>query len=299
METIVELTPSMSEAQPSPDDEANIFRKGFRKVPTHSSVLVSSSPYLNSPGLREWIATESLRRNGADYPNLYGLSDMLEAADKARDIDKVETLIKAERRKNPALDRWFEERFISTYSLEDLGNNPPGSIGRQLYEHMTSLGLSMELDPRIMANPNWKPTYDIEYYNLRSGQTHDFDHLLGEVGFDVVGELFPTGLRTGNIFTHVSPELASELLLINTLNIFPWLMRSVLHYGAAWPAVWKNLSHGYEVGQKSDLLFTVKYEDLLALPPVEVRKAIGVRGFQGPVDSRAASLVFGEGRTII
>jgi ubiquinone biosynthesis protein Coq4 len=73
----------------------------------------------------------------------------------------------------------------------------------------------------------------------------------------------------------------------------------MLNYPAAWPTVWRNLTHGYEVGQQSDLLFTVKYENLLSLPPSEARNAIGMRGFKGPSSSREASRIFGEGREII
>jgi len=276
-----------------------VFMNGRRVPQTLSSVLISSSRWLNDPRIREWISTESLRRNGADYPLLYGMTELLQAIDSVRDLDRVERLIKAERRINPALDRWFEERFISTYTLDDLADNPPGSIGRLLYEHMESLGLSPELDPRRMADPSWSPKLDIEYYNLRTSQTHDFDHILGEVGFDVMAEIFPTGLRTGNMFAHVSPELAGELLVINTFIIFPWLLRTMLHYPEAWPTLWRNLTHGYEVGQQSDMLFTAKFEDVMHLSPAEARKALGVRGFRGPTDSRAASRIFGEGREII
>lgn len=291
--------PSPSVAEATNADDPVVYRRGRQTVPTLSSILVSSSPYLNDARIREWMATETLRRNGSDYPNLFGLATLIEGVDQARDVDRVETLIRAERKSNPALDRWFEERFISTYTLEELGSNPPESIGRLLYEHMVELGLSPNLDPRSMADPSWSPTYDIEYYNLRSAQTHDFDHILGEVGFDVIAEIFPTGLRMGNIFAHVSPELAGELLLLNSFIMTPWLQRTLFHYPAAWPTFWRNLSHGYEVGQQSDLLFTAKFENLLHLTPAQARDALGIRGFRGPSDSRAASRVFGEGREII
>lgn len=275
------------------------YLNGRKLLRTQSSTLISSSRWLNEPRIREWVANENLRRNGEDYPLLYGFPDAIQAIDQTRDNDRIESLIKAERKTNKVLDRWFEERHLSTYTKDDLADNPPGSVGRLLFEHMDKLGLETELDPRVQANPDWKPELDIEYFNLRSGQTHDFDHLLGEVGFDVISEVFPTGLRTGNIYKHISPELAGELLTINTFTIFPWFMRCQLHYPAAWPAMWRNLSHGYEVGQQSDCLFTAKYETILHLPPEEARKALGVRGFQGPHNSEAASLVFGEGRLII
>ena len=199
----------------------------------------------------------------------------------------------------PRLDAWFEERFISTFTLEDLGRNPAGSVGRQLYDHMAELGLSPELMHQRMENPQWAPESDFDYFTLRTGQTHDMDHLLGEVGFDVIAEIFPTGLRTGNMFAHVGPALAGELLRTNTMVIFPWFMRCMMNYPEAWPMMWHNLSHGYAVGQQSDMLFTAKMEDVWHLSPAEARDALGVRGWKGPNDSRAASRIFGEGYEII
>lgn len=278
---------------------AVVHLNGRRMVRTASSVLVSSSPWLNDARVREWVATESLRRNGADYPLLYGMHEMLGAIDQVRDRDRTEELIARERKLNPKLDAWFEERFISTFTLDDLADNPAGSVGRLLYDHMVALDLSPELLTQRMEDPDWAPTSDLDYFTLRTGQTHDFDHIIGEVGFDVMSEIFPTGLRTGNMFAHVSPELAGALLTTNSFVIFPWLMRTMLNYPEAWPQLWANFSHGYEMGQQSDLLFTVKWEDYLHLTPEAAREALGVRGFRGPSDSTAASRVFGEGRLII
>ncbi len=186
------------------------YMNNRKLIRTESSVLVSSSPLLSEPRLREWIATESLRRNGNDYPLLYGMATMVKALDETRDYERIDALIQAERKINPQLDAWFEERFISTFTLGDLGRNPAGSVGRLLYDHMAELGLSPELMHQRMEDPNWAPESDFDYFTLRTGQTHDLDHLLGEVGFDVIAEIFPTGLRTGNMFAHVGAELAGN-----------------------------------------------------------------------------------------
>ena len=275
------------------------YLNGRRMVKTESSVLTSSSRWLNDARIREWVSTESLRRNGHDYPLLYGTPVLLEAIDQVRDIDKVERLIKEERRKNPALDRWFDKRFISTYTLDDLKAYPQGSIGRQLFDYMNDHDLSPQLDPRILANPDWTPELDIEYFNMRMGQTHDFYHILGEIGFGVVAEYFITGVNTGNAFAHFSPELAGELMTVNTFIMFPWMFRTMLHYPAAWPTLWRNMTYGHELGEQSDLLFTARYEELLPLSPAEARQVLGWRGFKGPTDSKEASIIFGEGREIL
>ena len=46
------------------------YNGAAKKSTTQSSVLISSSPYLNHPELRALIAQEMLRRNGADLPRV-------------------------------------------------------------------------------------------------------------------------------------------------------------------------------------------------------------------------------------
>lgn len=275
------------------------YLNGRRKVKTESSVLVSSSRWLNDGRVREWISTENLRRNGHDYPLLYGLPTLMQAVDEVRDVEDAERLVADERRRNPAFDRWLNEGFVSTYSKDDLKAYPEGSIGRQLFEYMDEFDLSPELNSRILDNPDWKPANTLDYWNLRMGQTHDAYHILGEVGFGSVAEHFITGVITGNVFRHLGAELAGALMTVNTLIMFPWMTRTMLHYPGAWPDLWRNLSYGYEVGQQSDMLFTSKFEDIMHLTPADARAALGWRGHRDGIDSRQASLIFGEGREII
>jgi ubiquinone biosynthesis protein Coq4 len=275
------------------------YLNGRRKIRTESSVPVSSSRWLNDARVREWMATESLRRNGHDYPLLYGLPTLMEAVDQVRDVEQAEILVAQERANNPAFDRWLSEAFVSTYSKEDLRAYPEGSVGRQLFDYMDEYDLSPELNSRILADPDWKPANALDYWNLRMGQTHDCYHILGEIGFGSVAEYFITGVVTGNAFRHLGAELAGALMTVNTLIMFPWMTRTMLHYPGAWPDLWRNLSYGYEVGQQSDMLFSARFEDILHLQPAQAREALGWRGHRGPVDSREASLIFGEGREII
>lgn len=275
------------------------YLNGRRKVKTESSVLVSSSRWLNDGRVREWISTENLRRNGHDYPLLYGLPTLMQAVDEVRDVEDAERLVADERRRNPAFDRWLNEGFVSTYSKDDLKAYPEGSVGRQLFDYMDKFDLSPELNSRILDNPDWKPANTLDYWNLRMGQTHDAYHILGEVGFGSVAEYFITGVITGNVFRHLGAELAGALMTVNTLIMFPWMTRTMLHYPGAWPDLWRNLSYGYEVGQQSDMLFTSKFEDIMHLTPADARAALGWRGHRDGIDSRQASLIFGEGREII
>lgn len=274
------------------------WHRGRQTVSTPSSVLVSSSPYLNDARLREWIGTEALRRNGPDYPLLFGLPTMVQALGEARDLDRINALLAAERRSNPVLDAWFEERFVSSYTKDDLRAQPAGSIGRRLFDYMDENGFELELDPRIQASPDWKPTTDLEYWDLRTGQTHDFDHILGEVGFDYISEAWPAFFRIGNMYRHLSPELAGELSVLQMMIVWPWYMRTIMHYPTCWPAFFEGMMRGYAAGQASDPIYLARYDDMLHATPAEARAKLGVRAIS-PADTEALSAVWYEGEATL
>ena len=49
------------------NDDIPYLLRGINPVATDSSVLVSSSKYLNNPELRDWVATHMLRRSGGIF----------------------------------------------------------------------------------------------------------------------------------------------------------------------------------------------------------------------------------------
>src|SRR5262245_52354735 len=81
--------------------------KGLTRVATSSSTLVSSSKYLNDPRIRDWVATHLLRKNGPDAPTPSDPMPLVLALREVQDIEHINALFVAERRKNPALDAWF------------------------------------------------------------------------------------------------------------------------------------------------------------------------------------------------
>ena len=179
--------------------------KGIEPVATDSSVLVSSSRYLNDARVRDWVATHLLRRNGPDIPTPSDSIQLVQILRDVQDIDHINALIAAERQKNPALDAWFSEGFVSTFGLDDLKDYGPDTVGGIFYAQLTDNGLQVDIVPPF------KPRNDFEYFQLRAGQTHDLEHILGGGGFDFIGELVPYYMRLTNLFVHMSPELAGVL----------------------------------------------------------------------------------------
>lgn len=247
--------------------------RGVMPVGTDSSVLVSSSKYLNNPRLREWLAMICLRRNGADMPPQAEMYEFLPILDSLRDFEAVEDMFTQERKDNPELDAWFEEGFISSYRIEDFSDYQPGSLGGIFYTQMTSGDYEIQITP-------WQPPQtQLQFYNLRSGQTHDFEHILCGGGFNFMGELVPYWYRLTNVPRFIrNPELAAELNLIQLFGSLRYTVRTMLHYPHVWPTCVNAIQRGMRVGQESDALFMKRLEPVFHLPLEEARAALGVRG---------------------
>jgi ubiquinone biosynthesis protein Coq4 len=247
--------------------------RGVMPVETPSSVLVSSSKYLNNPRLREWLAMILLRRNGADLPPPAEMYEFLPILDELRDHAAIEDMFTAERRVNPELDAWLSEGFYSTYAIEDFAQYAPGSLGGIFYQWITQGNYEIQITP-------WRePKSQLEFYNLRSGQTHDFEHILCGGGFNFMGELVPYWYRLTNVFKFIrNPELAAELSVIQIFGSLRYTVRTLLHYPQVWDTCTDAIQRGMTVGKASDALFMKKLEPVFHLPLDEARAALGVRG---------------------
>jgi ubiquinone biosynthesis protein COQ4 len=247
--------------------------RGVLPVETESSLLVSSSKYLNNPRLRDWLAMIALRKNGPDMPPPAEMFALLPILDELRDHERIEALFAAERKVNPALDAWFEARFISTYKIEELAGYAPGTLGGIFHAQMSAGNYEIQIVPFF------EPRTQLEFFNLRSGQTHDFEHILTGGGFNFMGELVPYWFRLTNVFKHIqNKELAGELSVLSIFGTLRYIMRTMLHYPQVWECAVDCIQRGIKVGQESDAVFLAKLEDAFHLPLAEARLALGVRG---------------------
>lgn len=269
-------------------DDVPYLMRGRRAISTESSVLISSSKFLNDSRIREWVVSENLRRNGRDYPMTYGIPSLISAVREVQDQDRIEDLFNAARKDWKELDAWFDERYLSNLTKEDLKPLPPESVGGIFYKYLTDQGLEIDIIARF------EPKTAFEYFFLRGVQTHDFMHILGGIGFDFLGETVPAFMKFGNLFKHFCPELAGALNVQNTLLTLPTFTRTLLHYPECWPAMWEMAVRGQHIGETSDPLFLPKFEEYLDLTPAEMRIKFGIRNVV-ETDSTELSDIWSEG----
>ena len=254
-------------------DDIPYLARGIMPVGTDSSVLVSSSKYLNDPRLREWVAQIALQKNGPDYPPAAEMHELIGILADLRDYDRIEALFSAERKVNPKLDRWFSEGFVSNYELADMKDCPPGSLGGIMYKQFHDGGYEVQIVPPYEPKSQW------EYYSLRSGQTHDFEHILTGGGFNYMGELVPYWFRLATVHKHIQDkELAGEMSAMGILGTTRYVVRTMLHYPQVWETALTCIRQGIDVGQQSDAFWMARMEDVWHLPLEKARAALGVRG---------------------
>jgi ubiquinone biosynthesis protein COQ4 len=267
-------------------NDYSYLMKGLTRVPTTSSLLVSSSRYLNDARIRDWVATHLLRRNGPDAPTPSDPIPLVLALREVQDISRINELFAAERGRNTALDAWFREGFVSRFQREDLRDYAPHTVGGIFYRQLVTNDLQVDIVPP------YKAQNDYQYFFLRAGQTHDLEHILGGGGFDFIGELVPYYMRLTNLFVHLSAELAGELSVFYMLSSTRILTRAVLHYPQTWLTVLDALERGARVGRESGPLYSLRFEDVLDLTPEEARVKCGIRGVR-EVDTSQASAQWG------
>jgi len=253
------------------------------------SVLTSSSPLLNHAGLRDWVATHYLRRNGPDRtPASDTAAGLIPALHELTDVATVERLITAERELNPRFRAWLDEAYCPHHTLEFFEGYPDGSFGQIYHRHMVTQGLQPNL-----AREHIKPRSDYEFIRFRFGQIHDFEHIVTGGGFNTLGEILPYFTRLSNVHRHLTPELAVELTRLYVLGGFRLPVRAALHYPQATLVALDLMQRAVRIGLDSEPIFMARFEAVLGLTPVEAREALGVRGADD-IDTAAASVVFDD-----
>jgi ubiquinone biosynthesis protein COQ4 len=262
--------------------------RGVQQVTTQSSVLVSSSKYLNNAKLRDWMAMIALKRNGADVPAQAEMYELVGIIDSLQDYDEIESMLTEERKVNPALDAWFNAGHISDFTPESLQDYPEGSLGQVFYRDV----IQANFDLVIYERP--KPVTQYDYFRYRSGQVHDLEHILTGGDFNYMGELVPNWARITSVFKHFqNPKLAGEVSIISFCSILRYTIRTMFNYAEVWPVAQDAIERGMRVGRESGPFFLAKHEDFMHLPLEEARAAMGIRGAL-TVDTTVASRRWAE-----
>lgn len=256
--------------------------------PATSSVLISSSKYLNSPYYRDTFAQFALRRHGHDLPNTYMIPMMIKALDEVADYPAFARLIAEERVRNPAFAAWLDARVMPDFRPDTLRDYPEGTLGAAIRAFIETSGYDIEfMKPRPVQS-------DIDYLVRRRSPLHDLEHMVTGFGPNSAGEQALAICNTVSIARCFTPELAQMLSHTTLFVSASGYMRTALHYPALLPTYADAMRQGIAMGQALRRpLFLEPWEEYLGWTVAEIAVHLGIE--RGPDEGWAWTTEAGAG----
>jgi ubiquinone biosynthesis protein COQ4 len=210
------------------DSEKSYFNGGIKTITTESSVLVSSSPYLNNAELRRLIAQEMLRRNGPDMPNTAYIPEVAQILVMMEDFGRIMALFEEEKARLPRFRAWCDKRALADFKKDDVKHCAPGTLGAALHDFMVNSGYELDIFYREIQVVN-----DLTFYFRQTALTHDIEHIISGFGPNHGGEV---ALITANMHgkaRYFHPELANFFNRVQIYLKAKTIMKDGLYYPEA------------------------------------------------------------------
>lgn len=217
----------MSEAQIGAADRA-YFNGAIKTVETTSSILVSSSKYLNHAELRHLIAQEMLRRNGDDLPNTAYIPEVAQILHNLEDMVEINQLFEEEKARLPLFKKWLDEKSLSNFTLAETENCAPGTLGAAIYDFMKNSGYQLDLFFQEVKVVN-----DFTFYLRQTALNHDIEHIVTGFGPNHGGEIALLNANMVSKARYFRPELANFFSRIAIYLKAKTIMKDGLFYPEA------------------------------------------------------------------
>lgn len=261
----------MNEAKIGDADRA-YFNGRIQTISTDSSVLVSSSRYLNHSGLRALIAQEMLRRNGPDLPNTAYIPEVAQILHDLEDMPRIIELFEMEKARLPRFREWLEKRSLSNFTIAELEHCAPGTLGAMIRDFMVNSGYQLDLFFQEVQVVN-----DFTFYLRQTALTHDIEHMVTGFGPNHGGEvaLITANMHAKAVYFH--PELNAFFSRIACYLRSKTLLKDGLHYPEALTLSLEADYHGAIQGRNWKYpLMLVDWRQYVDKQISEIRAELGI-----------------------
>lgn len=252
--------------------EREYFNGAIRKVETDSSVLVSSSKYLNHGELRALVSQEMLRRNGPDLPNTAFIPEVAQILIMMEDFGQVMQLFEDEKARLPRFREWCEKRALADFKKDDVKDCKPGTLGAALYDFMVNSGYELDIFYREIQVVN-----DLTFYLRQTALTHDIEHIVSGFGPNHGGEI---ALLTANMHgktRYFRPELAAFFNRVQVYLKAKTIMKDGLHYPEAMALNLEAEFRGAEQGRNWNYpLMLADWRAMVDWQIADIREELGI-----------------------
>jgi ubiquinone biosynthesis protein Coq4 len=248
------------------------FNGAVRRFTTESSVLVSSSKYLNHAPLRALIAQEFLRRNGPDMPNTAYIPEVAQILHDLEDMGEIMRLFEVEKQRLPEFRTWLDRRLLSDFKAEDVAHCKPGTLGFTIHDFIVNSGYNMDVFFQGM-----KVESDYTFYLKERALTHDIEHMVTGFGTNNGGEIALLAANTRALHLYFCPELAAYFNRVGAYLKAKSILKSSLHHPRAIPVQLDAEDRGAAQGRSWKLpLMLVPWRDLIDVSIEEIREEYGI-----------------------
>ena len=254
--------------------DVDYYNGGMRTFTTESSVLVSSSRYLNHGGLRTLIAQEMLRRNGADLPNTAFIPQVAQILHEMEDMPTIIRLFEEEKQRLPEFKRWLDRRITSDFKVEEVKDFAPGTLGSVIYDFLANSGYNIDHFFQGM-----KIDSDYTFYLKERVFTHDIEHMITGFETNFCGEVALLSANARSLYGYFRPELASFINRVGTYLKAKTTMKMGLYYPQVMPEMLEAEDIGSAQGKNWKMpLMIVCWRDHLDWKIEDIREEYGITG---------------------
>jgi ubiquinone biosynthesis protein COQ4 len=243
------------------------YNGAIKKFTTESSVLVSSSPYLNNAKLRELIAQEMLRRNGYDTPNTAYIPEVAQILHQLEDHADILRLFEEEKQRLPVFRAWLDRRQLSDFKVDEVKDCAPGTLGAVIYDFLANSGYNMDHFFQGM-----KIETDFDFYLKERTLTHDIEHMITGFETDHAGEIALLAANARAFYGYFRPELAAFFNRVGSYLKARTVMRSGLFYPEAFKIELDAEDFGAQQGRNWKMpLMLLPYRDMIHRQVSDIR----------------------------
>ncbi|MDB5397612.1 MAG: hypothetical protein JWM91_5118 [Rhodospirillales bacterium] len=248
------------------------YNGAIKKFTTESSVMVSSSPYLNNAKLRELIAQEMLRRNGYDTPNTAYIPEVAQILHQLENHADLLRLFEEEKQRLPVFRAWLDRRHLSDFKVDEVKDCEPGTLGAVIYDFLANSGYNMDHFFQGM-----KIETDFDFYLKERTLTHDIEHMITGFETDHAGEIALLAANARAFYGYFRPELAAFFNRVGSYLKARTVMRSGLFYPEAFKIELDAEDFGAQQGRNWKMpLMLLPYRDMAHRQVSDIRAEYGI-----------------------
>ncbi|RVT91162.1 Coq4 family protein [Sphingomonas crocodyli] len=263
-------------------DKEAAYMRG-RAEPVTSSVLISSSKYLNDPFYRETYAQFALRKPGPDLPATYLIPNMVKALSSQRDDQEYYALVQEERKTKPEFDAWLKRRRLSRYIPDEMRQYGPGTLGAMIRDWIEQSGMEINF-----MKAGMEPRNDLEYMAKRRVSHHDIEHMVTGFGPSALGEQALAVMNNVCTLAYFSAPLAKYIneatMFVTTTSLYRLHLHTTELMAESYDAWRQGIAAGQSI--KKPLLL-VDWEDYLDWQVEDIAADLGFE--RGPGEGWAYS----------